>query len=187
MKVIFWDIEEKKSDNALLVEADDDSLSDSYYHESVNTHLLLHDSNEESDSALRLSHTLHQPGIVHENLGDYREAMICYEEGWLICKLHLTRVHVIMPQSLYRIKNLKLLDCCNYRCNTSEKKKINIDFRPIQMLKDSGENERNKVRFCDENNKRFVWKVSRNLMEKTMKISQSKDIIIFKNQVLKAY
>jgi hypothetical protein len=55
------------------------------------------------------------------------------------------------------------------------------------MLKDSGENERNKVRFCVENSKRFVWKVSRNLMEKMMKISQSKDIIIFKNQVLKAY
>jgi len=108
------DIEERKSDNALFVEADDDSLSDSYYRESVNTPLPVHDSNDESDSALRLSHTLHQLGIVHENLGDYREAMICYEEAWFIRKLHLTRDHVIMAQSLCRIGNLKLLDSCNY-------------------------------------------------------------------------
>jgi hypothetical protein len=63
----------------------------------------------------------------------------------------------------------------NTRCNNSEKKKINvpkrIDFLPIQILEDSGENERNKVRFCDGNGKRFVWKVSRNLMEKTIKNS----------------
>ena len=86
----------------------ENSLSGNNYREST-TPLPVHDSDEESDSALRLSHTLHQLGIVHENLADYREAMICYEEAWFIRKLHLTRDHVIMAQSLCRIGNLKLL------------------------------------------------------------------------------
>ncbi len=51
---------------------------------------------------------------MHENLGDIREAMICYEEAWFIRKLHLTRDHVIVAQSLCHIGNLKLLDSCNY-------------------------------------------------------------------------
>jgi len=96
----------------MMIEVDD-SLSDNYYRESA-TPLPVHDSDKESDSALRLSYTLHQLGIVHENLADYREAMICYEEAWFIRKLHLTRDHVIMAQSLCRIGNLKLLDSCNH-------------------------------------------------------------------------
>ena len=63
----------------MMIEVDD-SLSDNSYREST-TPLPGQYSDEETDSALRLSHTLHQLGVVHENLADYGEAMICYEEG----------------------------------------------------------------------------------------------------------
>ena len=65
----------------------------------------------EVDYALRISHALHQLGIKHENLKDYRDAVICYGEAWFIRKLRLTRDQA---QSLCRIGNLKVINGCSY-------------------------------------------------------------------------
>ena len=69
---------------------------------------------EEQDFSIKVADANHHLGTALENLGDYQEAMICYEEAWFLRKLHLSRDHISMAQSLSAIANLKVIDGGQY-------------------------------------------------------------------------